>query len=627
GLGVAVLARLDSQLNGALDRQLKARATEVARLAASTPQLLTEPGTLEGRLGGSPLLVQVIDPEDRIVARSSGLGSRVLPDAPVVERALEDRAAGYGDANLGADPLRVYAAPLGELGSGEAAGGAVVVAGTTTEIGDTLDETRRFVLLASLVAALIAAALATVLARRALRPLRRLSTGAREIERTGDASQRLPDPEMRDEVGALAETLNAMLASLERARAAEQRFVGDASHELRTPLTALRGNLAYATKHGADPEVLADIEADAARLGVLLDDLLAALADRRGRRRLLVVSLLSAIAATVAGALAPNLATLAATQVVNRGSVSAASVHLGVSAAGEMPAGARASALSLLAMTGALGAGMALWVLPVADVGLRAWRILYVVPLLFIPVVLRFGRLLPESRRYVRPHRTVGLAGHYHRLALLASSSFLLLLFTTPQSQFRTEFLRDERGMSAAAVSLFIIVTSTPASIGIVVGGRLADTRGRRVVGAVGTVVGVALLTLSFAFHGPAMWLTATVGSIFAAALVPALSVYGPELFPTSLRGRANGIINTVATVGSVIGLVLAGYLIDRLDSFGLALGLLAIGPLVMAAVVLAFFPETAWRELEDLNPEDRTAPPTVPTPVPLGDGRAGSSG
>jgi signal transduction histidine kinase len=274
-LGIAVLARLDSQLNSTLDRSLRARATEVARLEASTPQLLTEPGTLEGRLGGSQLLVQVIDPQGRIVGRSSGLGSRVLPDAPVIRDALEDRAAGYGDASLGTDPLRVYAAPLGELGRGEAAGGAVVVAGTTTEIDDTLHDTRRFVLLASLAAALIAAALATILARRALRPLRRLSTGAREIERTGDASQRLPDPEMHDEVGALAETLNAMLASLERARAAEQRFVGDASHELRTPLTALRGNLAYATKHGADPEVLADIEADAARLGVLLDDLLA----------------------------------------------------------------------------------------------------------------------------------------------------------------------------------------------------------------------------------------------------------------------------------------------------------------------------------------------------------------
>jgi MFS family permease len=365
----------------------------------------------------------------------------------------------------------------------------------------------------------------------------------------------------------------------------------------------------------------------AVRAGALLAILLAALADRRGRRRLLVLSLLGAIGSTVAGALAPNLATLAATQVVNRGSVSAASVLLVVIAAEEMPAGSRAYALSLLSMTGALGAGIALWVLPVADLALWAWRILYVVPLLFIPVVLRFGRLLPESRRYVRPHRTVRLAGHYHRLALLAGASFLLLLFTTPQSQFRTEFLRDERGMSAAAVSLFIIVTSTPASIGIVVGGRLADTRGRRMVGAVGSVVGVVLLALSFTFDGPAMWLTATVGAIFAAALVPALSVYGPELFPTSLRGRANGIINTVATIGSVIGLVLAGFLIDELGSFGLALGLLAIGPLIMAVVVLAFFPETARRELEDLNPEDRTPATTMPGHVPLADSSHGRGG
>ena len=219
--------------------------------------------------------MQVIDPQGRIVARSSGLGSRVLPDAPITQQALDERTAGYGDSRLGADPLRVYAAPLGELGRGEAAGGAVVVAGTTTEIEQTLDETRRFVLIAAAAAALLAAALAILLARRALRPLRRLSTGAREIERTGDAKRRLPDPETHDEVGALADTLNAMLASLERAREAEQRFVGDASHELRTPLTALRGNLAYATRHGADPEVLADIEADAARLGLLLEDLLA----------------------------------------------------------------------------------------------------------------------------------------------------------------------------------------------------------------------------------------------------------------------------------------------------------------------------------------------------------------
>jgi signal transduction histidine kinase len=274
-LGVAVVARLDDQLEGSLDRTLKERAVEVARLSASTPALLTQPGALEGRLGGSALFVQVVDRRGRIVARSGGLGSRVLPQDAAARSALRDRQPAYGNDSLGADPIRVYAAPLGALGRGAAAGGAVIVAGTTTENRDTLDTTRGFVAIAAIAAAILAALLAAVLARRALRPLARLSAGARSIARTGDAAQRLSAPSQRDEVGALAETLNAMLASLERAREAERRFVGDASHELRTPLTALRGNVAYVTRHGADDAVLADIEADVARLNALLDDLLA----------------------------------------------------------------------------------------------------------------------------------------------------------------------------------------------------------------------------------------------------------------------------------------------------------------------------------------------------------------
>ena len=274
-LGVAVLARLDNQLRGDLDRTLRQRAVEVARLSASTPKLLTAPGALEGRLGGSTLFVQVVDRRGRLVARSGGLGGRVLPQGAAARAALHERRAGYGDDKLGADPIHVYAAPLGELGQGAAAGGAVIVAGTTSDIGDTLATTRRFVVVGAIAATLLAVALATVLAGRALRPLRQLSSGARAIERTGDASRRLAVPAARDEVGDLAKTLNAMLASLERAREAERRFVGDASHELRTPLTALRGNAAYVARHGADPGALADLEADAARLSAMLDDLLA----------------------------------------------------------------------------------------------------------------------------------------------------------------------------------------------------------------------------------------------------------------------------------------------------------------------------------------------------------------
>jgi signal transduction histidine kinase len=274
-LAIAVPTLLNNELRSSLDDSLRRRAADVAQLNASAPSELTRPGALEGRLTGGSLFVQVIDRSGRIVARSSALGGRVLPEDEAVSSALRGRRPAFSDGALGADAIRVYAAPLGELGRGPGAGGAVIVAGTTADIERTLDHTRTLVLLCALAAAALAAGLATLLTRRALRPLGRLSSGARAIERSGDASERLPLPATHDEVGQLADTLNAMLGSLERARQSEQRFVGDASHELRTPLTALRGNAAFIAHHGADPAVVADIQADAARLSALLDDLLA----------------------------------------------------------------------------------------------------------------------------------------------------------------------------------------------------------------------------------------------------------------------------------------------------------------------------------------------------------------
>lgn len=274
-LGAATLTLVDRQLHRSLDDGLRDRAVEVSRLAATTPRLLTAAGVLEGRVGTSAAYVQVVDAEGRIVARSGALGGRVLPDGSVLRRALHDRAAGYGDLQLGDEPLRAYAAPLPRVGGGPAAGGVVVVAGTTEGIAGIVDPLRRLVLFAAVVAAVLAGLLAVALTRRALRPLTRLTEGAEKIARTGDPSRRLGAPRSDDEVGRLTATLNAMLDSLARARARERRFVDDASHELRTPLTALRGNAAFVARHGADADALADIEADAERLAQLLDDLLA----------------------------------------------------------------------------------------------------------------------------------------------------------------------------------------------------------------------------------------------------------------------------------------------------------------------------------------------------------------
>ena len=274
-LGGTVLVLVYHQLHTELDSTLRSRAADVARLAVSAPTLLTAPGALEAPFGGRQLSVEVVDRQGRIYARSLSLGGRLLPGGPALARALAAGGQGtYVDARLSGEPIREYVAPLADAG-GPVAGGAVLVGSSTAEIEDTLRKVRALVAFSALAAGLFGAAGAALLTQRGLRPLRRLADGAREIADTQDASRRLPISQAGGELAELAATLNRMLDSLERARATERRFLADASHELRTPLTSLRGNAAYVARHGADADALHDIEADAARLARLLDDLLA----------------------------------------------------------------------------------------------------------------------------------------------------------------------------------------------------------------------------------------------------------------------------------------------------------------------------------------------------------------
>jgi two-component system OmpR family sensor kinase len=271
--GVVVDVLVGRHLNRSLDGTLRQRAIEVAQLSASAPALLRSPGALDAPLGGQQLDVEAVDRHGRIVARSLALGGRVLPVEAVMRSVLARGIPHYDSVDLGADDLRVYVAPLADTG-GPAAGGAVAVAGSLHDISSTLASVRLFVLIAALVAAALAALALAALMGQALAPLARLARSAEEIERTGDPSRRLPTPTGGDELVELTQTLNAMLASLERAREAERRFLADASHELRTPLTALLGNVSYVARHGASKELVAELEADARRLARLADDLL-----------------------------------------------------------------------------------------------------------------------------------------------------------------------------------------------------------------------------------------------------------------------------------------------------------------------------------------------------------------
>ena len=270
-LGLVIDVLVARHLHGALDHTLRERAVEVAQLAASAPALLTTPGSLDSPVGATQAMVEVVDRRGRIVARSLSLGGRVLPSS-LAASAVAGRS-GYGETDDGSTHLRVYAAPLAE-GTGRASGGAVVVAASTADVEDTVHSVRAFTFFGALAAAVLGGAAVWFLMGRALAPLARLDRVAAEIGRTGDPRGRLPGPQRDDEVGRLAATLNTMLDSLDRARESERRFVADASHELRTPLTALRGNVDHLARHGATPELVADLQSDAERLVRLADDLL-----------------------------------------------------------------------------------------------------------------------------------------------------------------------------------------------------------------------------------------------------------------------------------------------------------------------------------------------------------------
>jgi AAHS family 3-hydroxyphenylpropionic acid transporter len=339
-------------------------------------------------------------------------------------------------------------------------------------------------------------------------------------------------------------------------------------------------------------------------LGVLL---LGPVADRIGRRRLLLASLLLFAIFGAATAMATSLAALVAWQLAARVFQEGALFTAFVLAAEETAPASRAAAQGVLGTLNALGAGLAALVL--AGIGWvpGGWRGLCLVSLSALALVPVLRSRLPESRRWLaRSGPAVSLPPPAYRARVTAALIVVALAMSYDVAGFAfvTYVPITLHGWSAGEASAMFIGAGTLGLPGAALGGILADRHGRRPIGAL-FLVGLTLAELLFFLGGPsALWPGFAAMVFFQGGKMTIIRSWAAELFPTSFRGAAAGWLTAAGAVGGVTGLGLAGALAPIAGGIQGGLAIVSGAGVLAAAGVVMWLPETRGLDLEASAPE-----------------------
>jgi MFS family permease len=352
------------------------------------------------------------------------------------------------------------------------------------------------------------------------------------------------------------------------------------------------------------------------RLASLASLPLAALADRHGRRRMLLGCVSGGLAVTALAALSPGYWWFVALFAIGRPLLSATSAIAVVVAAEETETRDRAKAIALMTAGYGIGAGLTALARGVAgDLGFRGLFALALVPLAATPLL---ARRLEEPDRYQRLRAAAdpelaaarpAVLGRIRaelrpRLWLLAVLAFSIAFVTGPMNTFLFVYAENALGMSRSTTAAMVVLGAGPIGlVGLLIGRWAADRLGRRVTAA-GTQATVALAgMLTYSGSRPAVVAGYLLAILGASAYAPSFGALGSELFPTSVRATVAGWLVAAGVVGAVAGLVAFGLLTDALDSFATA-AVLVCAPVVLTCVLFARLPETRGLELEQSAPD-----------------------
>ena len=352
------------------------------------------------------------------------------------------------------------------------------------------------------------------------------------------------------------------------------------------------------------------------RAGALLAFIVTMAADRFGRRRVLMFTVLAYTSLTAATALAPTAQAFVVLQFLARIFAVAEVLLSIVVIVEEFPADQRGWGVGALAAISACGAGTAALLFGFVGVLPFGWRALYGIGVLPLLLIARWRRLLPETARFeAYAQQRPAVAGWWHqvrellttygaRFLTITSCNFLLSFGLAGVGFFQVKYLQNVHGWSPGWISALVVGGGGLAIVANPLAGRLSDRFGRRRLTVLFALLTAISAVLFYSVHGiwvPLLWIV-FLFSQFGADTT--LSTYAAELFPTSLRSTAGGMRSFISTLGGITGLAVVALLYRVLGSNWAAVSTLAGTCALVPLIVLFAFRETAGLTLEEIAPE-----------------------
>lgn len=365
----------------------------------------------------------------------------------------------------------------------------------------------------------------------------------------------------------------------------------------------------------AVPESEAGTLAAAARLGMLPALLLALVADARGRRLLLILTVVGFALCSLATAFARSGAEFMVLQFLARTFTAAEEMLAIVVLTEELDDDSRGWGVGVMAAFGGLGHGLASLLYAQVDIVPYGWRALYALGVAPLLLVAWLRRGLPETRRFDEYRRVSGEGEHglftplrqlfqHHRGRLLALCGAAIPFWFVASTAlvFLSKFLQEAHGYTPGSVAVLFLVGGSVGILGNVVAGKMSDALGRRP-----TVIVFLLANLAAAagFYNaptplvPVFWIT-LIFTFFAVDVI--FAALGSELFPTAYRSTASAVRVLAVTLSAALGLWLEGSLYELVGSHASAVTWMLVPALASPLLVFLFLPETAGRPLEDIS-------------------------